>query len=56
VNIVLELDFLNLIRKMHSTSFIAIILFLIESISGAYAGDNRIVIGSSVGGVLGLVS
>lgn len=43
-------------RKMNSTIFIGIMFLLIGSISGAAIRDNRIIIGSSVGGVLGLVS
>ncbi len=41
---------------MYSTIFIGIIFLLIQSISGAPVKDSRIIIGSSVGGVLGLVS
>ncbi len=41
---------------MYSTVFIGIIFLLIQSSSGAPLKDNRIIIGSSVGGVLGLVS
>ena len=31
-------------------------LLLVQSIYGAHIEDNRVIIGSSVGGVLGLVS
>lgn len=41
---------------MHPSIFIAIILSLIESILGGHVEDNQVIIGSSVGGVLGLVS
>jgi hypothetical protein len=41
---------------MYSSLCVAIILLLIESVVGVYVDDNRIIIGSSVGGVLGLVS
>jgi hypothetical protein len=40
---------------MNSSFCIPIILLLIELILGAQAQDNRVIIGSSVGGVLGLV-
>lgn len=43
-------------RRMHSSVCVAIILLVIESILGAHVDDNRVIIGSSVGGVLGLVS
>ncbi|CAF2869241.1 unnamed protein product [Rotaria sp. Silwood2] len=39
---------------MRTSICIVIILTFIESIVSAYAADNRIVIGSSVGGILGL--
>jgi len=42
---------------MYSTVFVGIIFLLIQSSSGgAPLDDSRIIIGSSVGGVLGLVS
>jgi hypothetical protein len=41
---------------MYSIIFVGIIFLFIESISGAKIQDNRIIIGSSVGGFLGLVS
>ena len=41
---------------MFSSICIAIILVLIQSVLGVYVQDNRVIIGSSVGGVLGLVS
>jgi hypothetical protein len=41
---------------MYSSFFIAIILLFIQSISGQYAEDNRVIIGSSIGGLIGLVS
>lgn len=41
---------------MYSSIVIGIILLLIQSISGQYANDNRVIIGSSIGGVIGLVS
>lgn len=41
---------------MYPSIFIAIILSLIESILGGHVEDNQVIIGSSVGGVLGLVS
>lgn len=41
---------------MFSSICIAIILVLIQSVLGIHIDDNRIIIGSSVGGVLGLVS
>jgi hypothetical protein len=41
---------------MHSSLFAAISILLIQSISGEYTADNRVIIGSSVGGILGLVS
>ncbi|CAF2443498.1 unnamed protein product [Rotaria sp. Silwood2] len=40
---------------MRTSICIVIILTFIESIVSAYAADNRIVIGSSVGGILGLI-
>ncbi|CAF1093371.1 unnamed protein product [Rotaria sp. Silwood1] len=40
---------------MHISLFITIILTFIQSILSAHVEDNRIVIGSSVGGVLGLI-
>ncbi len=52
----LDINHLLAIRTMHSSLIIAIILLLIQSILGAYTQDNRVIIGSSVGGVLGLVS
>jgi hypothetical protein len=41
---------------MFSSICIAIILVLIQSVLGVHFDDNRVIIGSSVGGVLGLVS
>jgi len=41
---------------MYSSFFIAIILSFIQSISGQYVQDNRVIIGSSIGGIIGLVS
>ena len=41
---------------MYLSIFIVIILSLIESILGGHVEDNQVIIGSSVGGVLGLVS
>ncbi len=41
---------------MYSSFIIAIILLFIQSISGQYAEDNRVIIGSSIGGLIGLVS
>ncbi len=52
----LDINHLLASRTMHSSVSIAIIILLIQSILGAYAQDNRVIIGSSVGGVLGLVS
>ncbi|CAF0839213.1 unnamed protein product [Rotaria sordida] len=55
-----QLDFnlilLFLIRKMHTIVFINIILVLLVSISGAPAvRDDRVIIGSSIGGIIGLI-
>ena len=41
---------------MYTSVFLAIILSLIESILGSHVENNQVIIGSSVGGVLGLVS
>ena len=41
---------------MYSSLCIALIFLSVQSILGAHVEDNRIVIGSSIGGVLGLVS
>jgi len=41
---------------MYSSFFIVIILSFIQSISGQYVEDNRVIIGSSIGGIIGLVS
>lgn len=41
---------------MYFSFFLAILLSLIEFIVGAHVEDNQVIIGSSVGGVLGLVS
>ena len=41
---------------MFSSIFVTIILLFIQSISGQHVQDNRVIIGSSVGGILGLVS
>ena len=44
-------------RMSSSSLFLSILCLLFaQSISGAHVDDNRIIIGSSVGGVLGLVS
>ncbi|CAF0801061.1 unnamed protein product [Rotaria sordida] len=40
---------------MHTSLCIAIILTFIQSILSAHVEDNRIIIGSSVGGVFGLI-
>ncbi len=41
---------------MHSSFFVAIILSFLQSILAAHVEDDRIIIGSSIGGVVGLVS
>ena len=51
----------NLILCMANMSFpllvvYVVVLVLVQSICGAHLEDNRVIIGSSVGGVLGLVS
>ena len=35
---------------------VCLVLLLVQSIFGAHIEDNQVIIGSSVGGVLGLVS
>ena len=41
---------------MFSSVCIALILLFIQSISGQYAQNDGVIIGSSVGGILGLVN
>lgn len=57
-NIVFDINLLFNSKKkiMHSSFFVATIFLLIQTISGQYVQDNRVIIGSSIGGVLGLVS
>ncbi|CAF2321949.1 unnamed protein product [Rotaria sp. Silwood2] len=40
---------------MHSIVSITIILLILESISGAPVQDSRVIIGSTFGGVIGLI-
>lgn len=41
---------------MYLSLCVAIILLLIQSISGTHVEDNQVIIGSSIAGVLSLVS
>ena len=41
---------------MYTCIFVAVILLFVESVSGAHVDDTGIIIGSSVGGVIGLVN
>jgi hypothetical protein len=41
---------------MYSSFCVGIILLFIQSIFGAHIEDDQVIIGSSIGGVLGLVS
>jgi hypothetical protein len=41
---------------MHLSLFLGIILLFIQSISGQQVQNEEIIIGSSIGGILGLVS
>ncbi len=43
-------------RKMYLSLCVTIILLLIQSISGSHVEDNQVIIGSSIAGVLSLVS